>query len=94
MKNFTVNQKVWYISGYRFYTGIVTKIDNVGAFNKIHIACDHGGNLCLCDMYVFGTDEEVKKEINNMIENLQGDLYLMEHNNKYQIDWQNTKNKE
>ena len=90
MRTFQVGKKVWYLSGYRFYTGTVTKIEPFSnEINRIHIACDTKGNVVMFDFYVFATDEEVKWEINQMLNNLQGDLILMDKDKKYQVDWQN-----
>jgi hypothetical protein len=90
MKTFEVGEKVWYMSGYRFHTGTVTKVEPFyGMVNRIHITCDTKSNIIVYDYYVFATDEEVKKEINFMISNLQGDLILMERDKKYQVNCHN-----
>ena len=93
MKTFQVGKKVWYLRGYRFYTGIVTGVelgDGCTELQRISIKADTNGHpVTAWDFDVYATDADVRKAIDDMISNLQGDLYLMDNNKKMQVDWQN-----
>jgi hypothetical protein len=93
MKSFQVGKKVWYLSGYRFYTGKVTKVeipDGCKELQRVSIKADNGGYpVVVWDFDVHATDEEAKKAIEDMVSNLQGDLYLMENKKDMQVNWQN-----
>ncbi len=92
MKTFQVGKKVWYLSGYRLYVGEVVDVKlehGCQKLQRVTIKSNSGSIVTAWDYDVYATDEDAKKAIKQMIENLNGDLYLMEYSTSYQIDWQN-----